>query len=316
MYLSLAWIRIFKRAVRHNEQDYTLYYPRVQDQSECNIAIRSDHLFLIITVIVMLAPQLNTVHAYARPSIEAVSTSLVSTAICDWNFCLVESFILCFLRACNVPSCSIAFQISSNLLCHCVAILYTLTQCYSCSGHLTHQITRGMNGVADRTFPIWLSCTHIHPCLSKMSEESQLTPLPEYEVRYDRQIKETVMTEIHYSLAYTMCSLQSLHLQVQAKESKVETCAMLWQHEHANYHDLTTSCVKQAYQRHSCRRGRSRSSLAPPNPLLVPACIQQLSPELLALAQQRCAIQQDRGAMNLACHMIFATCNHRYLVCR
>ncbi len=51
MYLSLAWIRIFKRAVRHNEQDYTLDYPRVQDQRECDIAIRSDHLFLMMIVI-------------------------------------------------------------------------------------------------------------------------------------------------------------------------------------------------------------------------------------------------------------------------
>ncbi len=72
--------------------------------------------------------------------------------------------------------------------------------------------------------------------------------------------------------------------------------------------------MKQAYQRHSCRQGRSRTSLALPNPLSIPACIQQLSPELLTPPQQRCVTQHDRGAMNLACHMISATRNHRYLV--
>ena len=97
-----------------------------------------------------------------------------------------------------------------------------------------------------------------------------------------------------------MCSLQSLTLQGQATEAKVETCAMLWQHEHANYFHLTTCCMKQAYQRHSCRQGRSRSSLASPYPLSIPACIHQLSPELLTLPQQRCVIQQDRGVIWLA----------------
>lgn len=151
-------------------------------------------------------------------------------------------------------------------------------------------------------------------CLSRMSAESQLTPLPEHKVHYDENKKETVMIAIRCSLAYTMCSLQSLHLQVQATESQIETCAMLWQHEHANCFAFTTFCMKQAYQRHSCHQGRSRSSLASPNPLSVPVCIQWLSPELLTLPQQRGVIQHDRGAMNLACHILFATFNHRYFV--
>ncbi len=65
-----------------------------------------------------------------------------------------------------------------------------------------------------------------------MCEESQLTPMPEYKVLSDKQTKETVMIEIQCSLIHIMCLLQSLNLQGQATEGKVETCAMLWQHKH------------------------------------------------------------------------------------